>query len=87
MAFRNLSSSETGSQQFEVACNFETTLPVCFFSAGLTQQHAQWGKGVVDQTVLLCMEIRIGILVYLQTLDFTMEQYQMSSETRTLFSH
>ena len=37
MAFRNLSSSETGSDQFEAAC-------VCFFS-GLTQQHVQPGKG------------------------------------------
>ena len=60
MAFRNLSSSETRSEQFEVGCNFETTLRVCFFSAGLTQQYAQWGK---RSTVLLCMEIRIGILV------------------------
>ena len=65
MAFRNLSSSETGSEQFEVACNFETTLLACFFSAGLTQQRSMHSgeKGVVDQTVLLCMEIRIGILV------------------------
>ena len=63
LAFRNLSSSETGSEQFEVVCNFETTLRVCFFSAGLTQQHAQRRKGVVDQTVLLCMEIHIGTLL------------------------
>ena len=55
--------SETGSEQFEVACNFETTPGICFFSAGLTQQHAQRGKGVVDRAVLLCMEIRTGILV------------------------
>ena len=63
MAFRDLFSSETGSEQVEVACNFETTLRVCFFTAGLTQQHAQRGKGAVDQTVSLCMEIRTGILV------------------------
>ena len=48
MAFRNLSSSETGSEQFEVACNFEATLRVCFFSAGLiaglTQQAGTVGK-------------------------------------------
>ena len=61
MAFRNLSSSETGSEQFEVACNVETTLRVCFFSAGLTQQHAQ--ELLTGRTVLLCMEIFVGILV------------------------
>ena len=61
MAFRNLSSSETGSEQFEVACNFETTLRVCFLSAGLIQQHAQ--ELLTGRTVLLCMEIFVGILV------------------------
>ena len=61
MAFRNLSSSETGSEQFEVACNFETTLRVCFFSAGLTQQHAQ--ELLTGRTMLLCMGMFVGILI------------------------
>ena len=61
MAFCDLSSSETGSEQFEVACHFETTLRVCFFSAGLTQQQAQ--ELLTGRTVLLCMEILVRTLV------------------------
>ena len=43
MAFRNLSRSETGSEQFEVAHNFKITTYLLLLSR-LTQQDAQRGK-------------------------------------------
>ena len=62
MAFRNLSSSETGSDQFEAACNFETSTFLLWIDT--TTCTAWKGKiGVVHWSVFLCMEVRIGILV------------------------
>ena len=44
MAFRNLSSSETGSEQFEVAVISKQLYVFASSQAGLTQQHAQREK-------------------------------------------
>ena len=64
MAFRNLSSSEMGSDQFEAACNFETSTCLLLLWIDTTTCTAWKGKrGVVHRSVFLCMEVRIGILV------------------------
>ena len=64
MAFRNLSSSETGSDQSEAACNFETSTCLLLLWIDTTTCTAWKGKiGVVHRSVFLCMEVRIGILV------------------------
>ena len=65
MTFRNLSSAETGSDQFEAACNFETSTCLLLLWIDTTTCTAWKGKiGVVHhRSVFLCMEVRIGILV------------------------
>ena len=64
MAFRNLSSSETGSDQFEAACNFETSTCLLLLWIDTTTCTVCKGNvGIVHRTVFLRMKVRIGILV------------------------
>ena len=64
MVFRNLSSSESGSDQFEAASNFETSTCLLLLWIDTTTCTSWKGKiGVVHRAVFLCMEVRIGINV------------------------
>ena len=66
MSFRNLSSSETRTDQFEAACNFETStclLLLSWIDTTTRMQSLEGKRGVVHRTAFLCMEIHIGVLI------------------------
>ena len=64
MAFRNLSSSETASEQFEVACNFETTVRLSWNdTTACTERREELMTGVCCYAKT-CIGILVNVRFY-----------------------